>query len=99
MRHRKRRWKLHLRNDHALGELARWTRPILLGWVRYYACFYPSALHRALRTLDRFLVRWARRKYKLFRGHAMRAWDWLNRLRARQPTLFAHWSLASTVGR
>jgi group II intron reverse transcriptase/maturase len=99
MRHRMRRWKLHLRNDLALGELARWTRPILRGWVRYYGCFYPSALHRALRTMDRFLVRWARRKYKRFRGHAMRAWDWLNRLRARQPTLFAHWGLASPVGR
>jgi RNA-directed DNA polymerase len=99
MRHRVRRWKLHLRNDLALGELARWTRPVLVGWVRYYGLFYPSALYCALGTLDRFLVRWARRKYKRFRGHAMRAWDWLNRLRARQPTLFAHWGLASAVGR
>jgi RNA-directed DNA polymerase len=99
MRHRVRRWKLHLRNDLGLGELARWTRPVLAGWVRYYGFFYPSALYHALRTLDRFLVRWARRKYKRFRGHAMRAWDWLNRLRARQPTLFAHWGLASAVGR
>ena len=27
MRHRIRRWKLHLRNDLALAQLARWTRP------------------------------------------------------------------------
>jgi group II intron reverse transcriptase/maturase len=99
LRHRIRRWKLHLRNDLALAQLAQWTRPVLLGWVRYYGRFYPSALHRALRTVDRFLVRWAQRKYKRLRGHEMRAWDWLNGVRARQPTLFAHWSLAATVGR
>ena len=99
MRHGIRRWKLHLRNDLALEDLAQWTRPVLLGWVRYYGRFYPSALHRALRTLNRFLVRWAQRKYKRLRGHEMRAWDWLNGLRARQPALFAHWSLAATVGR
>ena len=99
MRQRMRRWKLHLRSDLALEDLAQWTRPVLLGWVRYYGRFYPSALHRALRTLNRFLVRWAQRKYKRLRGHQMRAWDWLNGLYVRQPALFAHWALASTVGR
>ena len=99
MRKRMRRWKLHLRSDLALEDLAQWTRPVLLGWVRYYGRFYPSALHRALRTLNRFLVRWAQRKYKRLRGHQMRAWDWLNGVYVRQPALFAHWALASTVGR
>jgi len=99
MRQRMRRWKLHLRNDLGLQEVAQWTRPVLLGLVRYYGRFFPSALHRALRTLNRFLVRWARRKYQRLRGHEMRAWDWLNELRAREPSLSAHWSLASTVGR
>lgn len=99
MRERVRRWKLHLRNDLALADLAQWTRPMLLGWVRYYGHFYPSALGRALRTVNRFLIRWAQRKYKRLRGHQMRAWDWLNRLQARQPGLFPHWHLADTVGR
>jgi hypothetical protein len=61
--------------------------------------FHASALRRALRTLDDFLVRWAQRKYKRFRAHKKRAWQWLWRVRARQPDLFAHWALASTVGR
>jgi group II intron reverse transcriptase/maturase len=99
MRQRIRRWKLHLRNDLALEVLAQWTRPVLLGWVRYYGRFNPSALYRALRPLNRFLMRWAQRKYKRLRGHEMRAWDWLNGLRARQPDLFAHWRLGATVGR
>jgi group II intron reverse transcriptase/maturase len=99
MRERVRRWRLHLRTDLALADLARWTRPILLGWVRYYGQFSPSALVRALRTVNCFLIRWAQRKYKRLRGHQMRAWDWLNRLQVREPGLFPHWTLAGTVGR
>jgi len=99
MRLRIRRWKLHHHNDLELVEVAQWARPVLLGWVRYYGRFRPSALRGALRTLDHFLVRWAQRKYKRLRGRTMQAWDWLRRIKARQPTLFAHWGLESTVGR
>ena len=99
MRLRMRRWRLHRRNDLELVTLARWTRPVLLGWVRYYGRFRPSALHKALRTLDSFIVRWAQRKYKKLRTHKMRAWDWLRRLKTRHPTLFAHWTFGATVGR
>lgn len=74
MRQRMRRWRLHHRNDLALDEIARWTRPVLLGWVHYYGRFHASALRRALRTLDDFLVRWAQRKYKRLCAHKARAW-------------------------
>lgn len=93
-----RRWKLHHRNDLALADIARWTRPFLLGWIQYYGRFHRSALRGALRTLDSFIVRWAQRKYKRLRGHVMCAWDWLRRLQARQPTLFAHWLSGFAVG-
>lgn len=98
MRLRMRRWRLHSRNDLELVEVAHWTRPILLGWVRYYGRFRPSALQGALRTLDSFIVRWAQRKYKKLRTHKMQAWDWLRRLKTRRPDLFAHWTLGATVG-
>lgn len=94
-----RRWKLHHRNDLALADIARWTRPFLLGWIRYYGRFHRSALRGALRTLDSFIVRWAQRKYKRLRGHTMQAWDWLRGLQARQPALFAHWITEAAVGR
>ena len=94
IRHRMRRWKLHHRNDLPLDEIARWVRPVLSGWVRYYGYFYPSALRGALRTLDAFLVRWAKRKYRRLRNHCLRAWAWLAHVRERQPRLFAHWVLA-----
>jgi len=99
MREDVRRWKLHHRNDLGLEEIAHWTRPVLVGWVRYYGRFQQSALRGALRTLDRFIVRWAQRKYKRLRGHPMRAWDWLRRLQTRQPSLFAHWVPASAAER
>lgn len=99
MRQRIRRWRLHQPNDLALEEIARWTRPMLHGWVNYYGRFYASALRRALRTLDGFLVRWAQRKYKRLRARNTLAWQWLWRVYARQPDLFAHWALVSTVRR
>lgn len=99
MRLRIRRWRLHRRSDLELEDLARWSRPMLAGWVRYYGHFQPSVLRCALRTLDKFLVRWAQRKYKRLRGHYLRAWEWLRHLKVRQPDLFAHWVPEVTVGR
>jgi len=99
MRKTMRRWRLHHRADLGLDDLVRWARSVIQGWVLYYGRFYPSALQRALRTLDAYLVRWAQRKYKRLKGHKSRAWDWLTRLQSRQPNLFPHWNLAATVGR
>ncbi len=99
MRSTIRRWKLHHRGDLSLDDLVRWTRSVIRGWVSYYGRFYPSALQLALSSLDDFLVRWVQRKYKRLKGHKSRAWDWLARLRSRQPNLFPHWNLAATVGR
>ncbi len=99
MRQRMRRWRLHHRHELALEEIAQWVHPVLAGWVRDYGRFHSSTLRRALRTLDNFLVRWAQRKYKRLRTHKRRAWQWLWRVHARQPDLFAHWALGSTVGR
>ena len=55
MRETMRRWRLHHRGDLGLDDLVRWTRSVIHGWVLYYGRFYPSALQRALRTLDIFL--------------------------------------------
>jgi RNA-directed DNA polymerase len=98
MRQTMRRWRLHRHNDLELVDIAKRVRPVLLGWIRYYGYFHPSALRGALRTLDQFIVRWAQRKYKRLRGRAMTAWDWLRRVKARQPALFAHWLTESLVG-
>jgi RNA-directed DNA polymerase len=93
-----RRWRMHLRSDLELDEIARWTRPVLSGWVRYYGRFYPSKLREELRTIDAFIVRWVSRKYKRFRGHTLAAWDWLRSLKRRNPAMFAHWTLGPAAG-
>jgi RNA-directed DNA polymerase len=64
MRQEVRKWRLHRRSDLELEDIAGWVRPILAGWVRYYGRFYPSELREQLRTIDAFIVRWVRRKYK-----------------------------------
>ena len=93
MRQVVRRWRLHHRSDLELEAIADWVRPTLAGWVRYYGRFYPSKLRAELRTIDVFIVRWAARKYKRFRGHTMAVWDWLRSLRRRNPNLLGHWAL------
>jgi group II intron reverse transcriptase/maturase len=98
MRLAARRWRMHLRSDLGLEEIAKWARPALTGWVRYYGRFYPSKLREELRTIDAFIVRWVSRKYKRFRGHTLAAWEWLRSLRRRNPTLFAHWALGPSAG-
>jgi RNA-directed DNA polymerase len=92
-----RRWRLHRRSDLELEDIAKWVRPVLTGWVRYYGRFYPSQLREELRTIDAFIVRWASRKYKRFQGHTMATWGWLRALKRRNPSLFAHWALGSTA--
>ena len=97
MRFSVRRWRMHRRNDLELAQIAAWVRPVLTGWVRYFGRFYPSKLQEELRTIDAFIVRWAIRKYKRFRGHTLAIWDWLRSLKRRDPALFAHWSLGPAV--
>ena len=98
MRQEMRRSDTLHRHDLSLDELAYRTRPILRGWVQYYWRFHSSVLKTALRAVDEALVRWARQKYKRFRYAKRQAWEWLRRIKSRQPNLFAHWVLEATVG-
>lgn len=94
-----RRWALHQRSDKSLEDLAGIVNPALRGWINYYGRFYKSALYPPLRHLDRYLTRWAMRKYKGLKGRKRRAAQWLARIARRQPWLFAHWqSLKATAG-
>ncbi len=95
-----RRWKLHLRSDKSLEDLAWMFNAKIRGWINYYGRYYKSALYPILRNLDRRLAQWATRKYKRLRGHRRRAAQWLARIAGKQKWLFAHWKLmGGTVGR
>ena len=67
--------------------------PIIRGWLQYYGAFYRSALHRLLRRINAYLVRWIRKKYRRLRGFkkAKACWDGITH---RYPNLFAHWRYA-----
>ena len=88
-----RSWRLHLRRDRTLEELAQVVNPRVQGWINYYGSYYRSAIHQHLRQLEAYLVRWAIRKYKRFKRHKSWAGTWLGRIAKQAPSLFAHWRL------
>jgi RNA-directed DNA polymerase len=92
------RWRLHLWSGSNLADLARSINAIVRGWCNYYGGFYPSELHRSLRLINEYLVRWAMRKYKRLRGRPRRARSLLASVARRQPALFAHWQDGAVSG-
>jgi len=86
-----RRWRLHLRTGHTIGDLARKLNPIVRGWLQYYGAFYRSALYPFLQRINAYLVRYLRKKYKRLRpfNKALASWQ---RITSQHPRLFAHWA-------
>ncbi|KJR97372.1 MAG: DNA polymerase, partial [Peptococcaceae bacterium BRH_c4a] len=91
-------WRIHLKPDKTLEDLAHMFNPILRGWVNYYGRFYKSELYSVLRHMNRALVHWARRKYKKLTRHRRRAENWLGRIARREPELFVHWKMGILPG-
>lgn len=99
MRSKMRSWSLHNKSDKSLEDLARMFNPVIQGWINYFDKFYKAAIYPTLRHLDRYLVRWAKRKYKKLYRHHRRAEEWLARIAKARPGLFAHWKYVQpTVG-
>jgi len=89
-----RSWRIHLRTATELQDLADRINPIVRGWMTYYGRYYRAALHRLLRRINTYLMRWAQQKYKRLRPFR-KARKWWQDLTARQPHLFAHWAWTS----
>jgi RNA-directed DNA polymerase len=96
-----RKWKIHNRSDKQIDDLAKMFNAKVQGWINYYGAYYKSALYPILREIETDLILWAKRKYKRFKGHHIKAIHWLGRIARREPKLFAHWrlGLASPVGK
>jgi len=88
-----RRWKLHLRSDKSLHDLARMFRAHIQGWIQYYGRFYKSAMYPTLRHINRKLCLWAMRKYKKLKHHRRQAEHRLGEIAKQHPDLFPHWKL------
>ncbi len=97
MRHQMRRWRLHLRSDRSLHDLAHMINPALRGWINYYGKYYKSWLYPTFNRLNLTLSRWAMRKYKRLALYRRRARHWLGRIAKEEPNLFAHWQMAIAI--
>jgi len=88
-----RRWKLHLRSDKSLLDLAQMFRAKIQGWINYYGRFYKSAMYPTLKHINRKLCLWAMRKYKKLKHHRRRAEHRLGDIANMHPGMFPHWKL------
>lgn len=88
-------WRIPRQTPDTLGELAKQYNPAVRGWWNYYGAFYQTAMYGLFRYIDRKLVRWARRKYKMLARHKLRSENWLRRLKKCSPQLFFHWRIAA----
>jgi RNA-directed DNA polymerase len=86
-----RSWRIHRQTSSTLDEIAQNINPVVSGWLNYYGSYYKSALHRIMDHIDWKLVKWAARKYRRMKGSQRRATKWLNRIKSKEPSLFAHW--------
>ena len=88
-----RNWQTQRKTGRTLEDIARYINPIVSGWINYYGSYYRSSLHPIMKHIDWKLVKWVSRKYKRMKGSQRRATKWLNRIKKKEPNLFAHWWL------
>ncbi|RBP66784.1 group II intron reverse transcriptase/maturase [Alkalibaculum bacchi] len=85
-----RRWKLQLKSNRCLKEIANIINKKIQGWINYYTHFYKSEMYNVLRYINYCLVKWVRRKYKK-RSTKRKAQYWLGEVALSNRNLFAHW--------
>jgi RNA-directed DNA polymerase len=83
-------WKLQLKVDKKLEDIASMFNKQIQGWINYYSHFYKSEMYGVLRYINGCIVKWVRRKFKK-RKHRQRAEYWLGNIALRDRNLFAHW--------
>jgi RNA-directed DNA polymerase len=91
-----RSWRLHRHTRQSFSELAQWVNPIVRGWMQYYGAFYRSALYPLLMRINAYLMRWARNKYRRFKGRHQLQQAW-QRVTEGYPMFFAHWEWTTVV--
>ena len=85
-----RSWKLQLKSDKTINDIANMFNSKIQGWINYYSHFYKSEMRNVLRYINACLVKWAMRKYKHITSR-IKARKWLQRIAEDNVKLFAHW--------
>lgn len=88
-----RKWRIHHITWTSLENIAEKVNPMLRGWNLYYGRFYKSEMYPVLRNVERYLILWARRKFKNLARHGKNARRYLGSVCKRAPRLFVHWQL------
>jgi len=85
-----RSWRLQLKSDKTLTDIANMFNSKIQGWLNHYTYFYKSEVYGVLRYINSCLVKWVRRKFKK-RKARRKAEHWLGTVAKRDTKLFAHW--------
>jgi group II intron reverse transcriptase/maturase len=85
-----RSWRLQLKSDKSLQDIASMFNSKIQGWINHYSHFYRTELYNVLWYIDTCLVKWARKKYKKLSTREKAA-HWLRNIARQAPQLFAHW--------
>jgi RNA-directed DNA polymerase len=94
IRDKVRSWEIpSKRNNQTLEQIAELISPTVRGWIHYYGKFYRSEAIKAIRYLERVLMKWACRKFKKLARHRRKAIHWMGRVARRESRLMAHWQI------
>ena len=85
-----RSWKVQLKVDKTLQDIANMFNSKIQGWINYYSHYYKTGICTILQYINTILIKWVKRKYKT-RNSKKRATNWLAEIARRDTKLFAHW--------
>ena len=85
-----RSWKLQLKVDRKIEDIAKMFNSKIQGWINYYSHYYKSEVVYKLNYINKCLLKWVRKKYKK-RNSRRKAIKLLVEISKRNPKLFAHW--------
>ena len=91
-----RNWRLQLRTDKTLKDIANKYNSKIQGWINYYSHYYKSEIINSSNYIDMCLIKWVKSKYKK-RNSRRKATNWLKEIAKREPRLFAHWNVKMAV--
>jgi len=86
-----RSWRLQVRIDKSIIDIARIYNSKIRGWINYYAHYYKTETIKTMKYIDKCLAKWVKRKYK--KTSKKKAMCWLGEVAKREPILFAHWNI------
>ena len=87
-----RSWKIQLKPDKSISEIANMYNSKIQGWINYYSHYYKTECYDSMKYINRCLIKWAWKKYKHINSRK-RASKLLYTIASRDKNVFAHWKV------